>query len=398
MRASHASASAARPQRPRRSASSASTAGIRETSRRLQRLLAQDRPPIQPGPQDPLAAAAAARLRYVSDDQPGLQRVPAGKGFRYLRAGRPVHDRATLERIAVLAIPPAWTGVWICPHPDGHIQATGRDARGRKQYRYHPRWREIRDRTKFGRMIEFAQALPRIRRAVMADLRRPGLPREKVLATVVRLLEATCIRVGSDEYARHNRHYGLTTLKDQHVAVHGPELRFHFQGKSGKQHQVGLRDRALARIVRNCQEIPGQRLFQYLDHRGRRRAVGSGDVNAYLRAVSGSDFTAKDFRTWAGTTLVAAHLGGCAEPASATAARREVLAAIDAAAERLGNTRAVCRASYVHPAVVDAFTEGWLRAPPRVLRAPSPRGLDALELSTLRVLQAAARRPRPRAT
>jgi DNA topoisomerase-1 len=398
MRASHASASAARPQKPRRWASSGPAAALRETSRRLQRLLAEDRAPIQPGPQDPLKAAAAARLRYVSDEDPGLQRVPAGEGFRYLRGGRPVRDRPTLERIARLAIPPAWTEVWICPRADGHIQATGRDARRRKQYRYHPRWREVRDRTKFGRMIEFAQALPRIRRAVLADLRRPGLPREKVLATVVRLLEATCIRVGSEEYARHNRHYGLTTLKDRHVAVRGPELRFAFQGKSGKHHHVGLRDRALARIVRNCQEIPGQRLFQYLDQRGRRRPVGSGDVNAYLRAVSGSDFTAKDFRTWAGTTLVAARLCGCDEPSSAAAARREVLAAIDAAAERLGNTRAVCRASYVHPAVVDAFTEGWLRAPPRVLRAPSPRGLDALELGTLRVLQAAARRPRPRAT
>jgi DNA topoisomerase-1 len=398
MRAIHAGKSAARPKGRRLSAERAAPVSRslgdrgRQLSRRLQRLLAQDRPAIAPGPLDPLAAAAAAKLSYVSDESPGIQRVAVGRAFRYrLPDGRPLRDRATLDRIARLVIPPAWTAVWICPRADGHIQATGRDARGRKQYRYHPRWREVRDRTKFGRMIDFAQALPRIRRAVAADLRRPGLPREKVLATVVRLLEATCIRVGSEEYARHNRHYGLTTLRDQHVAVRGPELRFHFHGKSGKEHVVGLRDRALARIVRNCQEIPGQRLFQYLDQRGRRRAIGSGDVNEYLRRKSGSDFTAKDFRTWSGTTLVAARLASCAEPGSAAAARREVIAAIDAAAERLGNTRAVCRASYVHPAILEAFAEGWLSAPPRVLRAPSPRGLDALELATLRVLQAAAR-------
>lgn len=313
-------------------------------------------------------------------------------GFRYRRAdGRPLRDPATLERITRLAIPPAWRDVWICPRSDGHIQATGRDARGRKQYRYHPRWREVRDRTKFGRMIEFARTLPRIRQVVRGDLRRSGLPREKVLATVVRLLESTCIRVGSDEYARDNRHYGLTTLQDQHVAVRGSQLRFHFKGKSGKEHVVDLQDRRVAGIVRGCQEIPGQRLFQYRDERGHRRAVGSGDVNDYLRAVTGSDFTAKDFRTWAGTTLVAGQLVACAQPTSATAAKQAVLAAVDAAAERLGNTRTVCRSSYVHPAVVDAFLEGWLRAPPRVRRMGAPRGLDPLERATLRVLQAAAR-------
>jgi DNA topoisomerase-1 len=368
------------------------TPALRETSRRLQRLLAEDRPPIRPGPLDPQAAASAAHLAYVSDEDPGIRRERGRGGFRYLRPdGRPLEDRTTLDRIARLAIPPAWTEVWICPRRDGHIQATGRDARHRKQYRYHERWREVRDRTKFGRMIDFAAALPRIRRQVARDLRRPGLPRDKVLATVVRLLEATCIRVGSDEYARHNRHYGLTTLRDEHVAVRGPALRFQFKGKGGKEHVVGLRDRALARIVRNCQEIPGQRLFQYLDERGRTHVVGSGDVNQYLRAITGSDFTAKDFRTWAATTLVAAQLLACAEPSSVSAAREAVLAAIDEAARRLGNTRAVCRSSYVHPGVVDAFLEGWLHAPPRVLRAASPRGLDALELGTLRVLQAAAR-------
>jgi DNA topoisomerase I len=380
------SAARAKKRRP-----SADAAAVRETSRRLQRLLARDRAPIAPGPQRPEEAAAAARLRYVSDDRPGITRVPAGGGFRYRRpGGRPVTDRPTLDRIARLAIPPAWTGVWICPHADGHIQATGRDARRRKQYRYHQRWREVRDRTKFGRMIEFAQALPRIRRAVAAELRRPGHTREKVLATVVRLLETTSIRVGGEEYARQNRSYGLTTMQDQHVAVRGAEVRFRFRGKSGKAHTVDLRDQALARIVRNCQEIPGQRLFQYIEH-GHRRAIDSGDVNEYIRDISDGDFTAKDFRTWAGTTLVAGCLVACAEPSSATAAKREILGAVDAAARRLGNTRAVCRASYVHPAVLDAFTEGWIRSPPRVLRAATPRGLDRLELTTLRVLQAAAR-------
>jgi DNA topoisomerase-1 len=245
-------------------------------------------------------------------------------------------------------------------------------------------------------MIELARALPRIRRHVARDLRRPGMPREKVLATVVRLLEATCIRVGSDEYARHNRHYGLTTLKNHHVAVRGPELRFRFKGKGGKAHEVGLRDRRLAHIIRNCQEIPGQRLFQYVDERGRTRAVGSGDVNEYLRNCTGSDFTAKDFRTWAATTIVAGQLAVCAEPSSASAAKRSVLAAIDAAAERLGNTRAVCRASYVHPSVVDAFMEGWLNVPPGPRSTVAPRGLDQLELATFRVLEAAAR-PKRRA-
>jgi DNA topoisomerase I len=373
---------------------------VRKVSGRLQRLLAEDRPPIVAGPVDPAAAAAKARLRYVSDEGAGITRVKAGKnGFRYLRAGaraRPVTDAATLKRIRSLVIPPAWTDVWICPRADGHIQATGRDARGRKQYRYHARWREIRDRTKFGRMIEFAQSLPRLRRTVANDLRLPGLPRRKVLATVVRLLETTCIRVGSDEYARSNRHFGLTTLLDQHVEIDGSDLRFRFRGKSGKEHEVGLRDRHLARVVRNCQEIPGQRLFQYLDERGKRRAIGSGDVNDYLREISGTDFTAKDFRTWAGTRLMTAALLAGEDPASAAASKRQLLAAIDTVANRLGNTRAVCRASYIHPAVIDAFVGGWLRTPPRVLRAATPRGLERLEITTLRILQAAAL-PRRRA-
>jgi DNA topoisomerase-1 len=334
--------------------------------------------------------ADRSALRYVSDREPGLRRVGTGKGFRYVRPdGRRVRDRQTLRRIAALVIPPAWTDVWICPNADGHIQAIGRDARGRKQYRYHPRWRELRDRSKYGRMAELARALPGIRAAVRADLELGGLPRRKVLAALVSLLERTCIRVGCDEYARTNGHFGLTTLLDRHVKVSGPRLRFRFTGKSGVVHTVGLRDRRLARIVRTCQEIPGQRLFQYLED-GAPVAVDSGDVNDYLREVSGSDFTAKDFRTWAGTVFVAELLLAAAEPATAAAGKREVLAAIDAAAERLGNTRAVCRGSYVHPAVLDAFTEGWLRRPPPG-RQRAPAGLDAAERATLRVLLAAAR-------
>jgi DNA topoisomerase I len=331
---------------------------------------------------------ARANLRYVCDGAPGIRRIAVGKGFRYLRAdGGPVRDPATLARIRALAIPPAWTQVWICADARGHIQALGRDARGRKQYRYHARWRAVRDGNKFGRLIEFARTLPRIRRAVERDLGRPGLPRVKVLATIVRLLERTSIRVGCDEYARDNGHFGLTTLQDRHVVIARGQLRFRFQGKSGKQQVVGLSDARLARIVRRCQEIPGQRLFQYLDADGRRRSVGSGDVNRYLRQISGCDFTAKDFRTWAATVCVADALLTTEPARSATTSQRQVLAAIDQAAQRLGNTRTVCRASYVHPAVVEAFVEGWIHQP---LTAPHrsvrPRGLDEPETATLLIL------------
>jgi DNA topoisomerase-1 len=364
---------------------------VRSVSRQLQRLLARDRPPVAAGPKDPVQAASQAHLRYVNDDDPGLQRVKRGKTFHYLRPdGKEVKDRATLERIRKLVIPPAWTDVWICPRADGHIQATGRDVRGRKQYRYHQRWREVRDRTKFGRMIEFARTLPRIRRAVAADLRRPGMPREKLLATVVRLLELTSIRVGCDEYARQNRHFGLTTLLDQHVDVSGSKVRFHFTGKSGKKHDVDVKDPRLARIVHGCLEIPGQRLFQYVGEDGEPHPIDSGDVNDYLRSISGAEITAKDFRTWAGTNMVAAALALCGQADTAKAGKMRVIEAIDSAAARLGNTRSVCRSSYVHPAVIDAFMEGWLKSPPGKRHARPPRGLDALEVATLRVLEAAA--------
>lgn len=310
----------------------------------------------------PVESARAAGLRYVSDDMPGIQRVRSGKGFRYVGArGKPVRDEATLLRIRSLAIPPAWTQVWICPLAEGHLQATGRDARGRKQHRYHPRWREVRDSTKYDRMIAFGQALPRIRRRVTRDMARPGLPREKVLATVVRLLETTLIRVGNEEYARQNGSFGLTTMRDQHVQVNGKSLRFSFRGKSGIEHTVDLNDRRLARIVKQCQDVPGQELFQYLDDDGRRRTIDSADVNDYLRKITAAEFTAKDFRTWAGTVLAARALQEFEAFDSQAQAKRNVLRAIETVAKRLGNTKTVCRKCYVHPALLDAYLDGTLR-------------------------------------
>jgi DNA topoisomerase-1 len=319
-----------------------------------------------------MAAARAAGLTYTRDDKPGIRRVRAGHAFRYLTAnGRPVKPRY-LNRIRSLAIPPAWTDVWICPNPRGHLQATGRDARGRKQYRYHPRWREIRDGTKYGRMTAFGRALPAIRRRTETDLRRPGLPRPKVLAAVVKLLEKTFIRVGNVEYARDNRSFGLTTMRDGLVKISRSRVRFIFRGKSGVAHELDLDDRRLARIVRQCRDLPGQELFQYRDEEGAVVDVGSADVNAYLKDVTGEDFTSKDFRTWAGTVLAATLLRACEAADSrlrprasarqaAARAKRNILSAIDQVAKRLGNTRAVCRTSYVHPAVIDAYLDGSMR-------------------------------------
>jgi DNA topoisomerase-1 len=311
---------------------------------------------------DPVAAAKGAGLRYVSDERPGIARQRAGRGFRYFGPdGEPVRDERTRARITALAIPPAWTDVWICPDPRGHVQATGRDAKGRKQYRYHPRWREVRDETKYTRLIAFGQSLPRLREQLAADLARPGVTREKVLAAVVRLLETTLIRVGNEEYARANDSFGLTTLRDEHVAVDGSRLSFRFRGKSGIEHEVDLRDRRLAAIVKRCQDLPGQDLFQYEAEDGELHRVTSEDVNAYLQEVLGEEFTAKDFRTWAGTVLAAQALAEFGEFDSEAQAKQHVVAAIEAVAGRLGNTRAVCRKCYVHPAVVDAYLDGSLR-------------------------------------
>jgi len=308
---------------------------------------------------DPVESAKQAGLTYVTDGRAGITRRRAGKFFTYVDTrGRRVQDAETLGRIRALAIPPAWTAVWICPSPSGHLQAAGRDARGRKQYRYHPRWREVRDETKYARMLSFAAALPRIRARVRRDLARPGLPHRKLLAAVVRLLETTLIRVGNAEYARQNRSFGLTTMRDRHVAVSGSTLRFQFRGKSGKEHVVDVRDPRLARIVKRCQELPGQELFQYLDDGGRRQAVDSADVNAYLREIAGAEFTAKDFRTWAGTVLAALALAEIDAFTTKRQARRNVIRAVEAVARRLGNTAAICRKCYVHPAVLDAYLDG----------------------------------------
>jgi DNA topoisomerase-1 len=320
-----------------------------------------DRPSLDldPGP-DPRDVAREAGLRYATDARPGISRRRAGRGFSYRdAAGAVIRDRDVLARIKALAIPPAWTDVWICPWPNGHLQATGRDARGRKQYRYHARWHDRRGADKFERMVEFAEALPRIRERCEADLARPGLPREKVLAAVVRLLELTLIRVGNDEYARLNKSFGLTTLRDRHATISGTQVRFRFRGKSGQMHEVGLRDRRLARVVRRCQELPGQELFQYLDDEGQVRDVTSDDVNAYLREAAGP-FTAKDFRTWAGTVLAYRALRAL-QPADGDAGgRKAVVEAVRQTADRLGNTPAVARGSYVHPAVLEAYMDGTL--------------------------------------
>jgi DNA topoisomerase I len=314
-----------------------------------------------PGDLAPVASARAAGLRYVSDDSPGIARRRIGKAFRYLHAdGSTVRDGAILGRIRALAIPPAWTDVWICERDDGHLQATGRDARGRKQYRYHRRWREVRDDTKYGRMVAFAKALPRIRRRVRRDLALPGLPREKVLATIVRLLERTRIRVGNEEYARENDSFGLTTLRERQVKVRGGKLNFRFRGKSGVQHDIELTDPGLAAIVRRMQDLPGQELFQYIDENGETRGIESADVNAYLKEIAKDDFTSKDFRTWAGTVLAARALQALAPFESVAEGKRNVVQAIEAVAKKLGNTKAVCRKCYVHPAILDTYLEGRL--------------------------------------
>lgn len=304
-------------------------------------------------------SARDAGLRYVTDGVPGITRRRAGKGFVYVGTdGKLVRDASTLARIRALAIPPAWEHVWIAPRADGHLQATGRDARGRKQYRYHPRWTGIRDEVKYGRMIAFGKALPQIRRRVSTDLHAPPLSRERVLATVVALLDRTCIRVGNEEYARTNGSYGLTTMQDRHVRVRGSRVTFRFRAKSGVLQEVDLHDAALARSVKHCQDLPGQTLFQYVDAAGARQVVDSGDVNQYVREVTGQDFTAKDFRTWAGTVLAAMALCDLRLATTPSARKRCVVQAVTDVAARLGNTRAVCRKCYIHPMVIDAFMDG----------------------------------------
>lgn len=310
-------------------------------------------------PPDSIAAAKSAGLRYVNDHDPGIRRIKSGRSFRYTAPdGQAVRDPQTLARIKRLAIPPAWTEVWICPRADGHIQAVGRDARRRKQYRYHPDWRAVRDETKYERMVAFGEALPQIRRRVTRDLGRRGLGREKVLATMVRLLETTLVRVGNEEYAKENGSIGLSTMRDRHVKIDGGTLHFSFRGKSGKHHRIDLHDPRLARIVHQAQDLPGQELFQYVDENGEQQKVSSEDVNEYLRQIAGTEFSAKDFRTWAGTVLAAIALAQFERFETKAQAKKNIVAAVENVARRLGNTPAVCRKCYIHPVVLQSYLDG----------------------------------------
>jgi DNA topoisomerase-1 len=332
---------------------------------------------------------------YASDAEPGIRRIRKGRGFGYIEPGGvAVSNTATLLRIRTLSIPPAWKDVWISAHARGHLQATGRDARGRKQFRYHQRWNEARDANKFSRLVGFARSLPRIRARVARDMRRPGLPKEKVVATIVRLLETTFARVGNQEYARDNSSFGLTTLRERHVTVKGTTVRFLFRGKSHRDVEVEITDRRVARVVKRCEELPGQQLFQYVDAAGDRGTVTSDDVNAYLRESSGEDFTAKDFRTWAGTVLAACALRDMAAADSDAAAKHNMLAAIDTVARQLGHTRAICRRAYVHPAVIDAYLDGTLTRALQVELKRAPRRLRADEVAVLALLKRHARKER----
>ncbi len=310
---------------------------------------------------DPARSAKQAGLRYVLDRRPGIRRKRSGKTFRYIGVdGTTITDENELARIKKLSIPPAWTDVWISPVPNGHLQATGRDAKGRKQYRYHPQWTEVRGATKFHRLVAFGATLPMIRERVARDLRRSGLRRERVLATIVQLMDETCLRIGNKEYARLNHHYGLTTLEREHVDVSGDTLHFQFVGKGGKEHQVDVRDRRLASVVKRMQDLPGQELFQYIDEAGDPRTIASTDVNEYLHEITGEDFTAKDFRTWHGTVRAAQVLADFGAFDADSQATHNISEAIKAAAEHLGNTPAICRKSYVHPQVLDAYLDGTL--------------------------------------
>ena len=336
-------------------------------------------------PDASLEAARAAGLLYVSDSAPGIRRRRSGKGFSYLGPdGEVVRREERLSRIRAIAIPPAWTDVWICPSPRGHIQATGRDARGRKQYRYHERWGEVRDEAKYGRMIDFGRALPKLRARIKHDLALPGMPQEKVVAAVVRLLESSYVRVGNSEYAEENASFGLTTMRLRHVKVRGERVRFRFRGKGGKEHEVAVIDRRLAAVVRRCQELPGQELFRYLDEAGEPRTVESSDVNEYLRETTGEDFTAKDFRTWAGTVLAAVELSRLGPSESEAEAKANLVEAIRAVSVTLGNTESVCRKCYIHPAIVDSYLAG------RLIEAcsePDPR----CESAVIKLLQRQAK-------
>ena len=347
---------------------------------------------------DPIASAKAAGLRYVADFMPGIRRKKSGEFFTYADAnGEPVDDEPTLRRIKSLVIPPAWTDVWICRNPMGHLQATGRDARKRKQYRYHERWRQVRDAVKYDRMLAFAEALPKIRERTDHDLELQGMPREKVLATVVRLLEETRIRVGNEEYAKENGSFGLTTLRNRHVNVVGSEVRFKFKGKSGKHHDVHLQDRRLAKIIKRFLDVPGQELFQYLNEDGEYHPVESADVNDYIGEITGEDFTAKDFRTWAGTILAARFFREAEVTPETQGVKKELVRAIAKVAEELGNTPAVCKKCYIHPAVITAYLAGSLKPIERVDQ-DDPYKLSNEERGLLALLSNDVASPQPKKT
>jgi DNA topoisomerase-1 len=335
-------------------------------------------------------------LRYVLDNIPGYTRRPYRSGFRFFNAqGEPIRAVAILERLQTLRIPPAWVDVWICPSAEGHLQATGRDARGRKQYLYHPAWVARQSVLKYERILEFAAALPLIRRQVARDLSRRGLPKEKVLAAVVSLMESTLIRVGNEQYAKENRSYGLTTLRDRHAQVRGSCVRLRFAGKSGKWHECEVHDKRLARIVERCQDLPGQQLLQYTDQQDRVHDIGSADVNDYLHSISGHDFSAKDFRTWAATSLAISLLCAECEFASMRASKRKVVEVVDCIARRLNNTRAVCRKSYVHPGVIESYLDKSIADHYRSAtrrRSRTQRGLSKQEQMAVAILRALARR------
>ncbi len=341
---------------------------------------------------DPEEAAEEAGLRYVNDESPGYSRKKNGKGFAYFDAdGKPIRDEPRVLRINRLAIPPAYTDVWICPRTNGHIQATGRDARGRKQYRYHERWRAVRDENKYERMVAFGEALPKIRRRVKKDMELPGLVRDKVLATVVYLLERTFIRVGNPEYARENKSFGLTTMRNRHVDIEGSNVNFSFRGKSGVHHEIDVNDKRIAKIIKRLTDLPGQELFQYVDEAGERHDVTSDEVNEYLREASGQEFTAKDFRTWAGTVLAAMALTEVGAFANKTQAKSNVKNAITAVSKILGNTPAVCRKCYVHPVVLETYLSGeaieGLKQRAEDTLADALDDLDAAEAAVLSFLQ-----------
>ena len=341
-------------------------------------------------PVEPIVSAKEAGLRYVTDTKPGITRKKRGKNFVYLQAdGKLLRDREELIRIKRLAIPPAWTDIWICPSNNGHLQATGRDVRGRKQYRYHSRWREVRDSTKYDRMMDFAKALPKIRKRVQRDLKRQGLPREKILATLVRLLEKTLIRIGNDEYARDNQSYGLTTMRNRHAKVSGDRSTFEFSGKSHRRHVISVDDPTLAKIVKRCRDLPGYELFQYVDPDGQHQKLHSDDVNQYLREITGEDFSAKDFRTWSGTVMAFLALKQFPKFASSTRATRNVVQAIEAVSRVLGNTVAVCKKCYIHPAILDSYLNGsWFRNGPRTSKPKRGTSkLRAEEIAVMTLLQ-----------